>query len=51
MKNCNERIVIKERQQIKEYEIAKLIRELMPSMEMTRMVSSGTESVMSAITV
>lgn len=35
----------------KEYEIAALIRELMPSMEMSRMVSSGTEAVMSAIRV
>lgn len=35
----------------KEYEVAELIHELMPSMEMTRMVSSGTEAVMSAIRV
>lgn len=35
----------------KEYDIAMLIREMMPSMEMTRMVSSGTEAVMSAIRV
>lgn len=35
----------------KEYEIARLIREMMPSMEMTRMVSSGTEATMSAIRV
>lgn len=33
----------------KEYEIAELISELMPSMEMSRMVNSGTEAVMSAI--
>lgn len=33
----------------KEYEIAELIAELMPSMEMSRMVNSGTEAVMSAI--
>ena len=33
----------------KEYEIAELIAEMMPSMAMTRMVSSGTEAVMSAI--
>ena len=33
----------------KEYEIAELIAQLMPSMEMTRMVNSGTEAVMSAI--
>ena len=33
----------------KEYEIAMLIRKMMPSMAMTRMVSSGTEAVMSAI--
>lgn len=35
----------------KELEIAQLIYELMPSMEMSRMVSSGTEAVMSAIRV
>lgn len=35
----------------KEYEIAKLISELMPSIEMSRMVNSGTEAVMSAIRV
>lgn len=35
----------------KEYEIAALIAEMMPSMEMTRMVNSGTEAVMSAIRV
>lgn len=35
----------------KEYQIAQLIREMMPSMEMTRMVSSGTEATMSAIRV
>lgn len=33
----------------KEYEIAMLIKKMMPSMAMTRMVSSGTEAVMSAI--
>ncbi len=33
----------------KEYEIAMLIKKMMPSMTMTRMVSSGTEAVMSAI--
>ena len=33
----------------KELEIAELIADIMPSMEMTRMVSSGTEAVMSAI--
>lgn len=33
----------------KEYEIAMLIRKMMPSMALTRMVSSGTEAVMSAI--
>ena len=33
----------------KEYEIAELIHDMMPSMEMTRMVNSGTEAVMSAI--
>ena len=33
----------------KEYEIAMLIRKMTPSMAMTRMVSSGTEAVMSAI--
>src|SRR5262245_4311861 len=32
-----------------ETELAELIRELMPSMEMVRMVSSGTEASMSAI--
>lgn len=35
----------------KEYILAKLISELVPSMEMTRLVSSGTEAVMSAIRV
>lgn len=35
----------------KECEIAELIAQIMPSMEMTRMVSSGTEAVMSAIRV
>lgn len=35
----------------KECEIAELIAQMMPSMEMTRMVSSGTEAVMSAIRV
>lgn len=35
----------------KEVYLAKLIRKLMPSMEMTRLVSSGTEAVMSAIRV
>lgn len=35
----------------KEYQITQLIREIMPSMEMTRMVSSGTEATMSAIRV
>lgn len=35
----------------KEYEIAELISQMMPSMEMTRMVNSGTEAVMSAIRV
>lgn len=34
-----------------EYVLARLIRELIPSMEMTRLVSSGTEAVMSAIRV
>ncbi len=34
-----------------EYVLAKLIRELIPSMEKTRLVSSGTEAVMSAIRV
>lgn len=34
-----------------EYELAMLIKECMPSMEMTRLVSSGTEAVMSAIRV
>ena len=33
----------------KEYEIASLIHDMMPSMEMMRMVNSGTEAVMSAI--
>lgn len=33
----------------KELELGKLIRECMPSVEMMRMVSSGTEAVMSAI--
>ncbi|MGE4215207.1 MAG: glutamate-1-semialdehyde 2,1-aminomutase [Anaerotignaceae bacterium] len=33
----------------KEVEIAELINELMPSMEMLRLVSSGTEAVMSAV--
>lgn len=32
-----------------EYVLAKLISEMVPSMEMTRLVSSGTEAVMSAI--
>jgi len=32
-----------------EYVLAKLISEMIPSMEMTRLVSSGTEAVMSAI--
>lgn len=35
----------------KEYILAKLISELIPSMEQTRLVSSGTEAVMSAIRV
>ena len=35
----------------KEVQLAQLIQELMPSMEMTRLVSSGTEAVMSAIRV
>ena len=35
----------------REVEMAELIRELMPSMEVSRMVSSGTEAVMSAIRV
>ena len=35
----------------KEYEIAELIAEMMPSMELSRMVNSGTEAVMSAIRV
>ena len=35
----------------KEYEIASLIHDMMPSMEMMRMVNSGTEAVMSAIRV
>ena len=34
-----------------EYVLARLISELIPSMEMTRLVSSGTEAVMSAIRV
>lgn len=33
----------------REYELANLIHEAIPSMEMTRLVSSGTEAVMSAI--
>ena len=33
----------------KEYEMASLIARLIPSMEMNRMVNSGTEAVMSAI--
>ena len=33
----------------KEYEIASLIHDMMPSMEMMRMVNSGTEAVMSAV--
>lgn len=32
-----------------EYRLAMLIKECMPSMEMTRLVSSGTEAVMSAV--
>lgn len=35
----------------KEYEIAALIRDMMPHVEMMRMVNSGTEAVMSAIRV
>ena len=35
----------------KEVQLAQLIQELMPSMEMSRLVSSGTEAVMSAIRV
>lgn len=35
----------------KELKMAQLINELMPSMEITRMVSSGTEAVMSALRV
>ncbi len=35
----------------KEYVLAELVHELMPSMEMLRLVSSGTEAVMSAIRV
>ena len=35
----------------REVEMAELIRELVPSMEMSRMVSSGTEAVMSAVRV
>ena len=35
----------------KEYEIASLIHDMMPSMEMMRMVNAGTEAVMSAIRV
>lgn len=34
-----------------EYRLAVLIKECMPSMEMTRLVSSGTEAVMSAVRV
>lgn len=34
-----------------EYKVAKLVNELMPSMELTRMVNSGTEAVMSALRV
>ena len=33
----------------REVELAELVREFMPSMEMSRMVSSGTEAVMSAV--
>ena len=35
----------------REVEMAELVRELVPSMEMSRMVSSGTEAVMSAVRV
>ena len=35
----------------REYDVASLIGEMMPSMEMTRMVNSGTEAVMSAVRV
>ena len=35
----------------REYEIAKLIQEMVPSMEMLRLVNSGTEATMSAIRV
>jgi glutamate-1-semialdehyde 2,1-aminomutase len=35
----------------REVEMAELVRELVPSMEVTRMVSSGTEAVMSALRV
>ena len=35
----------------KEYQLAEMIREAIPSMELMRMVSSGTEAVMSAIRV
>jgi glutamate-1-semialdehyde 2,1-aminomutase len=35
----------------REYLLAKLIHDIMPSMELTRLVSSGTEAVMSAIRV
>lgn len=35
----------------KEYQLAEMIREAIPSMELVRMVSSGTEAVMSAIRV
>lgn len=34
-----------------EYKVAKLVNELMPSMELIRMVNSGTEAVMSAVRV
>lgn len=34
-----------------EYQLAMLIKECMPSMELTRLVSSGTEAVMSAVRV
>lgn len=33
----------------REYDVASLIGEMMPSMEMSRMVNSGTEAVMSAV--
>lgn len=36
---------------VREVEMAELIRELVPSMEVSRMVSSGTEAVMSAVRV